>query len=123
MNTRTTRNPPQPDAPPHLEPETRRWWSDVVSRWELEAHHRMLLTLAGEAWDRCAEARAIIAAEGLTVETRDGGQKLHPAVRVESDCRLAFARLLRELDLDLDPPAEAKRPAPLRSVRGGSSAA
>jgi len=116
MNTRTTRNPTQPDAPPHLAPETQRWWSDTVARWELEQHHVRLLTLACEAWDRCAEARAIIAAEGLTTETRDGGRKLHPAVRVESDCRLSFARLIRELDLDLDPPVEAKRPAPLRSI-------
>lgn len=60
--------------------------------------------------------RKLIDREGLTTMTREGGAKLHPAVRVESDCRLAFARLLRELDLDLDPPAEAKRPPSLRSI-------
>ena len=46
------------------------------------------------------------------------GQKLSPLVRIETDCRLAFARLLRELDLDVDPPAEAKRPPSLRAFRG-----
>ena len=41
-------------------------------------------------------------------------------MRIENDCRLAFARLLRELDLDLDPPADSKRPPMLRSIRGAA---
>ena len=77
----------------------------------------MLLTLAGESWDRGQEARQQVACEGLTVETRDGGKKLHPCVRIETDCRLAFARLIRELDLDLEPPQAASRPPALRSIR------
>ena len=56
-------------------------------------------------------------------QTRDGGVKLSPLVRIESDCRLSFARLLRELDLDLAPPAESKRPPALRSIREGGHAA
>jgi P27 family predicted phage terminase small subunit len=103
-------------APQHLEPDTQRWWLDVVARWELEPHHVRLLTLAAESWDRCAQARGVIAAEGLTVTTREGGAKLHPACRVETDSRLAFARLLRELDLDVDAPPAAKRPPHLRSI-------
>ena len=106
---------PQLRAPKRLKIATRRWWLDVTARWQLEEHHVWLLTLAGEAWDRGQDARALVTKERLTAAPRDG-QKLHPAVRIESDCRLAFARLLRELDLDLDPPAEAKRPAPLRSI-------
>ena len=64
----------------------------------------------------------MIAETGLTSKTRDG-EKLHPAVRIETDSRLAFARLLRELDLDVDPPAEAKRPPALRSMRSGGRGA
>jgi P27 family predicted phage terminase small subunit len=103
-------------------PATRRWFASVVGNWELEAHHVRLLTLACEAWDRCQQARETIAREGLTTPTRDGGAKLHPAVRVEDSARIAFARLLRELDLDVDPPAEAKRPPQLRAFRGGALA-
>jgi phage terminase small subunit len=92
----------------------------VVERWQLEPHHEKLLTLAAESWDRCAEAREQVRREGLTVATKAGGPRLHPCVRVEQDARLAFARLLRELDLDLEPPAEErKRPPALRSMRGG----
>lgn len=108
----------KPTPPKHLKAATRRWWADVVNDWDLEEHHVRLLTLAGEAWDRRAQARELIAEEGLTVATRDGGAKLHPACRVEDSARIAFARLIRELDLDVDGPAEAKRSPSLRAFRG-----
>lgn len=113
----------KPKAPRHLKAATRRWFDAVVADWELEAHHVRLLTLACEAWDRCQQAREQIAREGLTTSTREGNHKLHPAVRVEDAARIAFARLVRELDLDVAPPAEQKRPPMLRSLRGGNSAA
>ena len=104
------------NAPKHLSAAMRRWWTAVVNRWVLEEHHIRLLTLAAESWDRKEAARQQIQREGLTVQTRDGGAKLHPAVRVEADCRVAFARLLRELDLDLEPPVETSRQPSLRSI-------
>lgn len=110
-----TEKPLQP--PRHLRASTRRWWRDVVSTWELQAHHVRLLTLAAESWDRCVEAREQIKRDGLTVPTKAGGPRLHPCVRVETAARIAFSRLLRELDLDVAPPAETKRPPALRSVR------
>ena len=114
----------QKQQPPrHLQPATKRWWRHVTETWELEAHHTRLLTLAAEAWDRGQQAREQIARDGLTTSTRDGGVKLSPLVRIENECRLAFARLLRELDLDVAPPAEAKRPPSLHSIRGGCGAA
>jgi P27 family predicted phage terminase small subunit len=109
-----------PKAPKHLRLATRRWFEAVAADWELEAHHVRLLQLACEAWDRGQQAREQIARDGLTSPTREGGQKLSPLVRIENDCRLAFARLLRELDLDIaGPAAESKRPPMLRSIRGG----
>ena len=109
--------------PRNLKAATRRWWTSVATTWELEEHHVRLLTLAAEAWDRCQQAREQILRDGLTVSTREGGQKLSPLVRIENDTRLAFCRLLRELDLDVEAPAQAKRPPALRSIRGGAGAA
>lgn len=105
-----------PKPPRHLRAATRRWWVDVCATWALEEHHVRLLTLAGEAWDRCAEAREQIRREGLTVPTKAGGPRLHPCVRVEQESRIAFARLIRELDLDLEAPTEKRRPPALRSI-------
>jgi P27 family predicted phage terminase small subunit len=105
-------------APAHLQPATAAWWRSVQRDYVLEPHHQKLLTLAAESWDRCTQAREAIAKDGLTVSTKDGGVKAHPAVGIERDSRLAFARLIRELDLDVDTPVETRRPPALRSNRG-----
>ena len=108
---------PTPKPPRHLKAPTKRWWRSVVNEWVLSEHHIILLTKTCEALDRNAQAREAIAKDGLTTRTADGGVKMHPAVRVEAETRIAVARLLRELDLDVEPPAAEKRPPALRSVR------
>src|SRR5436853_28844 len=90
-----------PKAPPHLESATAAWWLSVVSTWELDEHHVRLLTLAGEAYDRAVQARQVLAQRGLTFKDRFGQPKARPEVAIERDSRIAFARLLRELDLDV----------------------
>ena len=97
-------------APRHLNPATRKWWESVVAEYELEPHHVRLLTLAGEAWDRCVEAREALAANGLTFTDRHGSPRARPEVGIERDARIAFARLLRELGLDVLPPSESRPP-------------
>jgi phage terminase small subunit len=104
-------------APAHLRPTTREWWGDVVAEFDLEDHHLKLLTLAAEAWDRACQAREIIDRDGLTYTDRFEQPKARPEVGIERDSRIGFARLLRELDLDVDGPSEASRPPGLRSNR------
>ena len=109
-----------PRAPSHLAETTKTWWQSVVKGYELEPHHLRLLQLAGEAWDRSQAAREIIAAEGVTFRDDRGNPRAHPAVAIERDSRIAFARLLRELDLDVEPPADNRfSPPGLRSNRRG----
>ena len=103
--------------PRHLKLATRRWFAEVCTTYELEAHHVRLLTLAGEAWDRCTQAREALG-EGLTFTDRFGAPHARPEVAIERDNRLAFARLIRELDLDIEPPATGPRAPALRSNRG-----
>jgi P27 family predicted phage terminase small subunit len=97
-------------APKHLRKETRQWFNAVQRGWELEEHHIKILTAAAECWDRLQMARETIARDGMTTPTRDGGLKGHPCLAVERDCRIAFARLLRELQLDVEPPEESRIP-------------
>jgi P27 family predicted phage terminase small subunit len=108
-----------PKPPSHLAPETQAWWIRVVSDYELGEHHLRLLEAVCDAWDRTCEARAVLAREGLTISTKDGGKRRHPAADIERDSRTAFFRGLRELDLDAEAPPERPgwRPPPLHSNR------
>lgn len=99
----------QKTAPKYLRAPTRRWWAEVVQEWNLDEHHVRLLTLAAEAWDRGQQARQVLKREGAYYSDRFDQPKEHPAVAVERDSRIAFARLLRELDLDTEPARETAR--------------
>lgn len=107
----------KPKAPDHLAPSTGRWWLSVAGDYELEPHHLRLLTLAAESWDRCQQAREALDRLGIVYLDRFGAPRSRPEIAVERDSRLAFARLLRELDLDVEPPPERGRPPALRSNR------
>jgi len=108
-----------PEPPAHLSPSARQWWQTTVERYVLEEHHLRLLQLACEAWDRAQKARAQLDEEGLTMAGREGGIRPHPCVAIERDARLAVARLVRELDLDSEPPASERiGPPGLLSNRG-----
>ena len=95
--------------PKHLKADTRKWWESVLAEYLLDEHHVKLLTLAADSWDRCIEARAVLLKDGLTYLDRFKQPKARPEVAIERDCKLTFARLLRELALDVDPP-EARPP-------------
>jgi P27 family predicted phage terminase small subunit len=106
--------------PSHLSKSVKVWWRTVVSDYQLEPHHLRLLQAACEAWDRLQQARELLLKDGLVVEGREGGIRPHPAVAIERDSRVGFARLVRELDLDVEPPASnGRRPPALASNRRG----
>ena len=103
-------------APKHLSTEAQRWWQSVVADFVLEPHHCKILQLAAEAWDRSQQARDAIAQHGTTFTDRFGQPHARPEVGIERDSRLGFARLIRELDLDVQEPTPGRsRPPALRS--------
>jgi P27 family predicted phage terminase small subunit len=105
--------------PAHLSASAREWWISTIERYVLEEHHLRLLQLCCEAWDEAQKARAQLAEEGLTVRGREGSIRPHPCVAIERDARLAVARFVRELDLDVEPPtSERIGPPGLFSNRG-----
>ena len=109
-----------PKAPAHLSDSTRVWWRSVVREYHVEPNHMRLLQAAAECRDRLQQARELLQRDGLVIEGREGGMRPHPAAAIERDSRIAFARLIRELDLDVEPPASARTaPAALRSNRRG----
>ena len=108
----------QPEPPTHLSADAAAWWREVLRDYGLEPHHLRLLQSACEAWDRMQQARQALADHGaLTFTDERGTIRSHPCVAHERDARVAFARLVRELDLDAGSPAETKRPPSLVSNR------
>lgn len=99
-----------PQPPEHLEPDTAAWWASVVARYVLQEHHLRLLTAAAECWDRAQQARAVLETQGLTFDDRFGSPHPRPEVKIENTAKVTFARLLRELCLDLEPPSETRPP-------------
>ena len=99
-------------APPkHLSPDSKAWFKRTLAEYDCDEHHVKLLTLACEAWDRGVQAREILAKDGLSFLDRHGSIKPHPAVTIEKDSRIAFARLVRELSLDCAANPESRPPA------------
>jgi len=103
----------KPRAPKHLRPAMKTWWTSVVRNFQLEDHHRLLLTAACEALDRAEQAREAILHDGPYFSDRHGAIKPHPGLQTERDSKALFARFVRELDLDAEAPGEAKRPPAL----------
>ena len=105
------------ETPIHLKPQSAAWFDSVMSVFELAPHHVHLLTLACDALDHGAQAREALSASGITYIDARGLPKARPEVAIERDSQIAFARLLRELDLDWDPFGDPSRPPALQSNR------
>lgn len=100
-----------PTAPKALSPDARKLWRQVCEEYDdLGPHHLKILQSACECWDRMASLKATIDQDGAIMTDRFGQKKPHPALKEERQARETFARLIRELGLDLEPPEEAGRP-------------
>jgi len=104
-----------PRAPNHLRKETRKWWTKIVTDFELESHHLRVLQTCCESWDRMTAAREVIDREGMTFVDRLKAVRPRPEINIERDSRVAFLRALRELGLDIA--GDAPRPPTIQSKR------
>jgi len=100
-----------PTIPEHLRDETAEWVRFVLSDYDLESHHVKILFQAAECLDRIIEAREVIASEGSYYRDRFNQPRVHPAVDVERNNRIVFARLVRELNLSAEEFVESRPPA------------
>lgn len=97
-----------PKAPAYLSKESRKWFGQVVASFDLDSHHVKLLTLAAEAWDEKEQARAQVAKSGAVFTDRYNQPREHPSIGTGRQARIAFARLVRDLGLDIESPAEQR---------------
>jgi phage terminase small subunit len=110
-------NPPSPpedvsvETPPStLSDAAKKWWRTIVTTFELEEWHILLLNEAAHSWDRAQEARRIVDRDGPVTYDRWNQAKPHPGVQIERDSMAAFLKAWRELDIDNAPEPDA-RPA------------
>jgi P27 family predicted phage terminase small subunit len=94
--------------PKHLRAPTALWWSEILAEYDLDSHHVRLLTKSCESWDRSEQAREALLKYGLTFDDRFGSPHARPEVAIERDSRLAFARLVREIGLDVSPLSDSR---------------
>jgi P27 family predicted phage terminase small subunit len=90
----------QTDALAHLSDAMRAWHQETVNRYVLDSHHVHILRLACEAFDRAQTSREQVLRDGPTFTDKNGNLRSHPAIAVERDARAAFAKLVKQLDLD-----------------------
>lgn len=99
-----------PKPPAHLRAATRKWFKTVLADYDLDGHHVRLLTLAAEAWDQAQTAREVLDREGQTFIDRWGQPKERPECGILQNARISFARLIRELSLDVEAPEAPRAP-------------
>jgi P27 family predicted phage terminase small subunit len=90
--------------PKHLSQESRNFYRKVVQEFELEDHHLKILQAACETWDRVVEARIEVEKNGSFFVDRWNQSRENPAAKSERDQKVVFARLIRELNLDIAAP-------------------
>ena len=96
-------------VPQHLSAASGALFKGIVGDYHLEGWHIRLLTEALGSLDRAEQARTQLDTDGLTTTTRLGELKSHPLLLVERDARNTFARLMKQLGLDLEAPTERRR--------------
>jgi len=98
-------------APSRLDKEGRKFWKQVLKDFDLtDGHHLKILENACQCLDRIEQARIEIEANGSFYRDRFGQPREFPGLKSERDNKVLFARLLRELSLDLNIP-ETRPPA------------
>ncbi len=102
-----------PKPPSHLSAESRKWWTGIVEKFEIQDYQLPILTGAAECLDRIAEVQKNIGEKGIFRMNRLGSRVALPEIAVEKSQKVLFARLVRELCLD-GAPSEPPRPPRLR---------
>ena len=104
--------------PATLGPAGRALYRSILERYELDPGELRLLTMACEAADDAASARAALREVGVTTTGRYGQTVMNPAVLVARQAETSVSRLLGQLNV-IDPvirPRRLSTPGPKPAV-------
>jgi P27 family predicted phage terminase small subunit len=101
-----------PDPPAHLRPAGAALWRATVRLYDFDQPMLCVLTSMCDAVDRQAEARDILAKEGIVTVNKRGELRAHPACAIERDATATLAKAGKLLGLNLEPtrPSPGARP-------------
>ena len=88
--------------------KSKRIWVTVRDGFDELPGDEFILELLCRTYDRWDESRCRLDTEGLTI-SQDGRTVLNPVAVIEKDCRLAFLRLWKALNLDIESPLSPGR--------------
>jgi len=91
-------------APNYLSKKAKDFFNNILELYEFEDHHIKTLILAADCLDRIEEARAYVKKEGPYYKDRFRQPRPNPALKTIEQNKIIFARLIRELNLDIDEP-------------------
>lgn len=97
-------------APKFLNTKSKEFFREVINQYQLEDHHIKILILACECLDQIEEARIQIEKEGSYYINRFDEPRPHPALKEFKDNKIIFIRLIKQLDLEVEPKKEVGRP-------------
>jgi hypothetical protein len=98
-----------PKTPAGLCPLAAALWKQTLLDFDLEQHHVVLLEQACRALTAAEAARAAVERDGAFPLDRFKQPKAHPGLLEERNSRALFARLMRELGLDVQGATEPGR--------------
>ena len=81
----------------------RKLWTALTKEYGIDDPAGLAILTAGmESFDRAAQAKKILDAEGPVVTDKFGQRKSHPAATVELSNRAAWLNAIRMLNLDVE---------------------
>ena len=96
------KNAPKP--PKNLSKRSKTLWRELQAEYRIEdAAGLDLLADYCQFYDRREQARVLIRQDGPTVLDRFRQVQTHPACRIERDSSAAMIKILRQLNLDVQP--------------------
>lgn len=101
----------RPPAPKALAKPGKAFWKAINDEFSIESGHQLrLLEHAARMLDLAAQAREIIARDGLLVPGKGDLLRENPAAASERQSMNSFRLTVRELGLDIEPPTEHRGP-------------
>lgn len=95
---------------PFKHTETKKFYQATRKRYALEEHHIKLFENACGCLDQIADDRVVLKQAGRYYTDRYGQPREHPAAISERQNKILFARLMREIGLDLVKPDDPRPP-------------